>query len=136
MTLLAPQIGWLCISRRLDPVDEFAAAGLAFARGTDSVTRPQMNTEQARCLDSLNAPGLKDATVLSDLSCRMADRALERSSYASEFIYRLLESCAKPAFTIWPDTDVEPIAWVLTLGVSFDEVLAAVAREYPEIGPR
>ena len=77
----------------------------------------------------LNAPAKLSALAVQ------SEAEKDRNAVAP-FLYRLLESCARPNFTIYADSDVEPIGWTVATGVPFEQVKDAVLVEYPELRER
>lgn len=57
----------------------------------------------------------------------------EGQNTPTPFLYRLLEACARPRFTISPHSDADPIAWAVAIGIPFETVRDAVLNEYPEL---
>lgn len=105
--------------------------------------RPMMDDVIGQYMDLLQGPkrDSMDAASLKELSERLGGLAWAAQSKQMEdvlatesaFYYRLLESCARPRFTIYPDTDVEPIGWAAAAGVPLEAIEKAVFLEYPEL---
>jgi hypothetical protein len=69
-------------------------------------------------------------SVSQQLAARETQSGIETDQ---PFIYKLLESCTVRKFTIYPITDVEPVAWMAAAGVSADDVARVVHSIYPEL---
>ena len=64
------------------------------------------------------------------LAAREAQSGIETDQ---PFIYKLLESGTVRKFTIYPATDVEPVAWMAAAGVAADDITHVVHSIYPEL---
>jgi hypothetical protein len=72
----------------------------------------------------------KLGSVSQQLAAAEAQSGIETDQ---PFIYKLLESCTVRKFTIYPITDVEPVAWMAAAGVSTDAIAQVVHSIYPEL---
>ncbi len=112
--------------------------------GLAVLLRPQMDEGSRRIIDVVEVwhrTG-KYPPELEQLSeqVREAGAALRSASYQTEqrygmaeFINQLLEACTRNRFSIYPDSDVDPVAWTVAAGVPVEEVERVVLREYPEL---
>ena len=80
--------------------------------------------------EELEGVSRKLGAVSQQLAAQEAQSGIETDQ---PFIYKLLESCTVRKFTIYPTTDVEPVAWMAAAGVPADDIAHVVHSIYPEL---
>jgi len=119
--------------------ERLARVYLAFAK----LTRPLMSAELRKVLTDIER--WRESGVyppeLERVSRRLGEISWQRLGEANDtgrpseqaFLYALLESCARRRFTIDASTDIDPIGWMVAIGIPPRDVAQAVIAEYPQV---